>query len=438
MKIKLQLFALLSVAATLSLSAQTNNVANPTTNLTTANASTGKNNTAVGTSAGKTITEGKSNVMLGSFAGGDAKDKDNNVIIGDSAGYKNNANQSIIIGSKAGMNRNEGKENIMIGFEAGFDNDKGERNIYIGNGAGRDTNDGSENIFIGDESGKNNQKGDNNIFIGREAGKKFLGENETTKQEFGNNVFIGKSAGEELENGDNNTYLGYRSGVGSIDASKNVAIGDSAGASFAGINSVAIGSLAGVTSISASNNVFIGANARAVGASASTLSNVAAIGDNAMVAVTNAIVLGDTTNPNIKIGIGTASPRHRLDVKGIINMRVAYNSPGLNVNDNEFIGIDHSGRVILANFRMKFKSKNEWADYVFAKNYQLMPIQDLEKFIAINKHLPNIPSAEEVVREGINMNEITAKLLEKVEEQTLYIINLQKQIDELRKLVIQE
>jgi hypothetical protein len=156
-----------------------------------------------------------------------------------------------------------------------------------------------------------------------------------------------------------------------------------------------------------------------------------------MVTVENAIVLGDTTNPDIKIGIGTASPRHRLDVKGVINMRVAYNAPGLNVNDNEFIGIDRSGRVTLADFRMKYKSENDWADYVFSKNYRLMPLQDLEKFIKVNNHLPNVPSAEEVVREGVNMNQITAKLLEKIEEQTLYIINLQKQIDELKNLMTQ-
>jgi hypothetical protein len=204
------------------------------------------------------------------------------------------------------------------------------------------------------------------------------------------------------------------------------------------MKNVAIGSLAGIGSENANNNVFIGSNARAEGTNAATLSKVAAIGDNAMVTVENAIVLGDTTNPNIKIGIGTAAPRHRLDVKGVINMRVAYNAPGLNVNDNEFIGIDNSGRVTLADFRMKYKSENDWADYVFSKNYQLMPLQDLEKFVKVNNHLPNVPSAEEVVQEGVNMNQITAKLLEKIEEQTLYIINLQKQIDELKNLMIQK
>ncbi|MFT6205158.1 MAG: hypothetical protein ACI9V1_001417 [Spirosomataceae bacterium] len=425
-KILRPIVAMLLTTSAFSLSAQTpaNNVANPTTNLANA---TGDNNTVVGKDAGKTITSGVSNVMVGSFAGGNAVNKSNNVIIGDSAGYLNDANRSILIGAKAGMNRNEGNDNIMIGFEAGWNNDKGEKNIYIGNSAGRDTNDGDDNVFIGDEAGKSNDNGENNIFIGSEAGK--------GTDDGNNNIFIGKSSGEVNNDGGNNTYLGYRSGVGSIDANRNVAIGDSAGASFAGTNSVAVGSLAGFGSTSASNNVFLGANARAVGPSAATLSNVATIGNNAMVTVENAIVLGDTTNPDIKIGIGTASPRHRLDVKGVINMRVAYNAPGLNVNDQEFIGIDQVGRVTLADFRMKYKSENDWADYVFASDYQLMPIQEVEKFIKINRHLPNVPSAEKVLKEGVNMTEITAKLLEKIEEQTLYIIDLQKQINELKKLI---
>lgn len=74
-----------------------------------------------------------------------------------------------------------------------------------------------------------------------------------------------------------------------------------------------------------------------------------------------------------------------------------------------------------------------WSDYVFDNGYQLMPLGELERYVNTNKHLPNIPSAKEVENNGVNIGEMNALLLEKIEELTLYIIDLQKQIDELKK-----
>ncbi|MDR0207352.1 MAG: hypothetical protein LBI45_08880 [Bacteroidales bacterium] len=73
-----------------------------------------------------------------------------------------------------------------------------------------------------------------------------------------------------------------------------------------------------------------------------------------------------------------------------------------------------------------------WPDYVFDKNYELMPLQELEQFVNENRHLPNVPSATEVETNGVNVAEMNAILLKKMEEMTLYIITLQKQIDELK------
>jgi hypothetical protein len=74
---------------------------------------------------------------------------------------------------------------------------------------------------------------------------------------------------------------------------------------------------------------------------------------------------------------------------------------------------------------------NGWADYVFKKDYKLKTIEEVEKHISENGHLPNIPSAKEVSKEGINLGEMDSKLLEKVEELTLYIIQLNKQVKQL-------
>lgn len=87
---------------------------------------------------------------------------------------------------------------------------------------------------------------------------------------------------------------------------------------------------------------------------------------------------------------------------------------------------------------------NVWADYVFKKEYQLKSLDDVEKHIAEKGHLPNIPSADEVLKNGINVAEMDAKLLEKIEELTLYSIEQNKQlksqseeIKELKKQVQQ-
>lgn len=76
-------------------------------------------------------------------------------------------------------------------------------------------------------------------------------------------------------------------------------------------------------------------------------------------------------------------------------------------------------------------------DYVFASDYDLMSLNDLEQFITTNKHLPGVPSANEVANNGssINLGEMQTILLEKVEELTLYTIDQQKQIDAQKELL---
>lgn len=74
----------------------------------------------------------------------------------------------------------------------------------------------------------------------------------------------------------------------------------------------------------------------------------------------------------------------------------------------------------------------DWPDFVFSKDYELMSLKDLENFINENNHLPNVPSAGEIKTDGIKVMEMNAILLQKVEELSLYIIDLQKQIDELK------
>ncbi|RYD57583.1 MAG: hypothetical protein EOP56_07330 [Sphingobacteriales bacterium] len=78
---------------------------------------------------------------------------------------------------------------------------------------------------------------------------------------------------------------------------------------------------------------------------------------------------------------------------------------------------------------------SEWPDYVFAKDYDLMSLPELESYLEKNKHLPDVPSAKEVESDGLDLAEMDAKLLRKIEELTLYMIDLKKDNDELRKKI---
>jgi hypothetical protein len=76
-----------------------------------------------------------------------------------------------------------------------------------------------------------------------------------------------------------------------------------------------------------------------------------------------------------------------------------------------------------------------WSDFVFADDYSLMPLEEVEKHIQQNRHLPDIPSEEEVLENGLNLGDMQARLLQKVEELTLYMIQLKKENEVLKKRI---
>jgi hypothetical protein len=78
------------------------------------------------------------------------------------------------------------------------------------------------------------------------------------------------------------------------------------------------------------------------------------------------------------------------------------------------------------------KPKTAWPDYVFADNYKLPSLSELELFIKANRHLPEVPAAEEVKEDGVRLGELNAVLLKKIEEMTLYLIELKQEMIELK------
>lgn len=76
-----------------------------------------------------------------------------------------------------------------------------------------------------------------------------------------------------------------------------------------------------------------------------------------------------------------------------------------------------------------------WPDYVFEEGYSLADLSEVEKYVKEHKHLPGVPAATEVEEDGVNLGEMNVKLLEKVEELTLYMIELKKENEELKSRI---
>ena len=89
------------------------------------------------------------------------------------------------------------------------------------------------------------------------------------------------------------------------------------------------------------------------------------------------------------------------------------------------------GGIMTEKIKVAVASSPEWADYVFEKNYNLLSLEKVEAFIKENKHLPNVPSTEELMNNGLDVGKTSAKLMEKIEELTLYIIELNKKVKDL-------
>jgi len=143
------------------------------------------------------------------------------------------------------------------------------------------------------------------------------------------------------------------------------------------------------------------------------------------------------SNPNsdalVVTTAGNSSPKFKVNNNGEVTSGNTYILGTLrvvNANGNQF-SVDNAGYVRAREIKVNLL---EIPDYVFKSDYKLMSLKELEQYISLNKHLPNIKSELEYKNEnGIEIGELNMKLLEKVEELTLYIIDLQKQIEAINK-----
>ena len=286
----------------------------------------------------------------------------------------------------------------------------GTASTYYGANAGK-LSTGLSNTFVGLNTGSSNTTGANNVYIGRSSGTLSLGSNNTfsgynsgsnsgctlaictTSGNF--NSFYGSSSGNANNGGNNNAFFGASAGAKNTSGSNNTYLGFSAGSNNLG-----------------TGNVFIGSNS---GPSANQLGS----------SLSNTLFIDNSTNSNPLIWGDFAADLLKMNGKVGIGAVTTFPTNPLYTNYKLFV----TGGILADEVRVALSSGGTWADYVFEDDYKLKTLSEVEQFINQNGHLPNVPSAEQVKEEGINVAEMARIQQEKIEELTLYIIELNKKLE---------
>lgn len=256
-----------------------------------------------------------------------------------------------------------------------------------GNGAGTT---GNYSSYFGIDAGK--AGGTLNTFMGAYAGEKSTG---------AGNVAVGNHALNLNVAGANNIAIGNNAAKDTNSGNDNISIGNSAGkANSSGDGNVAIGRVAGFHT-TGSKNVFIGYEAGF---------NASLAGANDQLYIQNS---ADVVEPLI----------YGDFARGVVAIDTSYVPSGYKFA----VG----GKAIAE--EVQVMTKDTWPDYVFAEDYKLMPLADLETEIETLGHLPGVPSAEEVETNGHALGRMDAILLEKIEELTLHLIDINKEVKEVRQ-----
>jgi hypothetical protein len=334
------------------------------------------------------------------------------------------------VGTVGPLNASEGVTNTFYGQDAGASNNGDlNDNSFFGVASGGQNTDGYFNSAFGYGAGQNNTTGYNNSFFGSSAG--------VFSTTGSNNVFFGARAGQSNRSEDDNSLIG--------------ALSDSA----AGItNATAIGCRAKVTQ---SNSLILGSINGVNGATADTDVGIGTTSPSYRLHIHHTgtypriYVQGDTGKyPGFQLGFDSAGSKVALvraveqDTNGTALQFYTRNDPssmvqGMVINDMGNVGIGTAtpqeklhvnGNIRASGSITAFVTSPEELipDYVFKSGYKLMPVEALARYLEKENHLPNIPPAAEIRKNGLNLAEFQMKLLEKIEELTLYTLQQEKTI----------
>jgi hypothetical protein len=291
----------------------------------------------------------------------------------------------------------DGVEGSYFGNYAGYSAVaySGNYNTLIGSQTGRNITTGTYNSLLGASCGLSLTTGNYNVMLGNNAGRSAVTSS--------NNTFLGYQAGYKSTIS-NNIYIGYNSGYNNTIGSANTLIGVSAGYNNAGgSGNVFIGYQAGYNETSA-NKLYI---------DNSNTSSPLIYGDFS----TNAL----TINGSFKVGTSN------------LYVNNTNNTVGIGTTDTKGYKLGVNGNIIAT--EVVVKEYVNWPDYVFENNYKLTELTEVEAYVKEKKHLPGVPSANEVKDNGVALGEMNKILLQKIEEMMLYMIQQQKEIDALKQQI---
>jgi hypothetical protein len=124
-----------------------------------------------------------------------------------------------------------------------------------------------------------------------------------------------------------------------------------------------------------------------------------------------------------RVGVGELSPTAKFHVNGNVMIGSGDPASGYSLSVN--------GKIICTEAKVQLNAS--WPDYVFKKGYSLLSLDDLEKYIRETNHLPGIPAATEIEKNGVELGDMIRRLTEITEQLTLYIIQLKKENDRLSR-----
>ena len=175
-------------------------------------------------------------------------------------------------------------------------------------------------------------------------------------------------------------------------------------------------------------SVTAGTNVTVTGSGSSVSPYVVSAADTSLYANNGTINSATTTNGNRVVTMNNSNIWFKsaaADTNSKIYIGTTATYPSTTGNYKLYV----EGGILTEKVKVALRSTANWADYVFEKNYDLMPLKNVEEYIAIHKHLPGIDSASELAKNGLDLAEMQAKHMAKIEEMMLYIIDQNKTIE---------